>query len=397
MARILIFTLAVRGHVNPIRSLAEHLVRRGHHVTWMARKVTDVAVAPQVDGVIVRHVDWQWLPPGKKLDFAGAARHFDKYVENNVDWRLRSIDPLVPRLRAAIREHRPDMIVADGQMYPGIIAAIQEDVPFVTAITSPAFMMPPDFDCDLTRALRLLDGPRAESFRKHGVEPNFVVWDFLSPLENFVFALPELVGSHRPLPERTHLVGSSVYFERQEDPADYPWDRIHDRAPLVYASFGTVWYAQPDLFHTIATTCVELGLQLAATIGGLADTDFPRTLPPEVVAVRHTPQLKMLERASVCITHGGANTVMEALYFGVPQLVVPLCTDQPVNAFFVRHARVGLDIAPAALTPERCREALLRLVSPDSPEREVNRRVRAAYRANDGAQIAAQRIDALVS
>ncbi len=396
MARILVFSLAVRGHVNPLRALAEDLLRRGHHVTWMARKVTDLAVDPGVPGVETRHVDWSWLPPEKKLDFAAAARDFERYVENNVDWRLKSIDPLVPRLRAAIRELRPDLVVADGQMYPGIIAAIQEDIPFVSTITSPAFMMPPDFDCDLTRALEIVDGPRAQLFRAHGVEPNFVAWDYVSPLENYVFALPELVGTFRPLPERTHLVGASLFFDREEDRSDYPWDRLHDRAPLVYASFGTVWYAQPDLFRTIANACLKLGFQLAATIGGLADTSFVSTLPREVVARRLTPQLKMLERADVCITHGGANTVMESIYFGVPQLVVPLCTDQPVNAFFVRSSGVGLEISPRDLTEERCADALKRLAAHDGREREMTRRVQRAYRSADGARDAGARIHALV-
>ncbi|MFL8673036.1 glycosyltransferase [Clostridioides sp. GD02404] len=34
-----------------------------------------------------------------------------------------------------------------------------------------------------------------------------------------------------------------------------------------------------------------------------------------------TPQLEILEKADVFITHGDLNSVMESLYFGVPMVV----------------------------------------------------------------------------
>lgn len=396
MARILIITNAFRGHVNPIQAVADRLIRSGHQVIWMGRAISTENVAPTVPGVEIRDIDWEWLPPGGSLDFAGAGRDFESYVAFGRAWRVDSLEPLVPRLRRAIRECAPDLIATDAQMYPGIIAATQEGVPFVSLVTTPAFMLLEEAACSLSVALERLREPIHDAFRRHGLEPRFVSWEFLSPLESYVFALPELVGPERPLPPRTHLVGTSIAFDRSDDPIEYPWERIDADAPLVYMSLGTLFYAQPNLFRTVARVCDRLGVQLAATIGGLADTAFADELPPAVIATRYTPQLAMLERADVCVTHGGANTMMESIYYGVPQLVVPLCTDQPVNAYMIEAAGIGLAIPPEALTEARCEAALSKLLEPGAPERLASSRMRDAYRRSDGAQVAADRIEALL-
>jgi MGT family glycosyltransferase len=397
MGKILITTIGSRGHVNPLLALAERLVALGHEVLWLPRRIPGfVPVVPHVRGVRIHHLDWDWLPPGESLDFAGAARDFGKYVDNNIAWRLRCIEALLPRLKAAFAELAPDLLIIDGQMWPAVIAAEHLGLRYVCAFTSPAFMLPPGFDCELTRTLTLLEEPRREHFLRHGVPPCFAVWEYVSPTLNLAFALPELVGNHRPLPPHTELVGPTVQLDRPDDPTDFPWQRLQDGAPIVYVSFGTVWYAQPDLFATIARAAVSLGLQVVLTAGELMDTPFPATLPPGVVAARVNPQLAILKRAAICVSHGGANTVMEAAYYGVPQLIVPLCTDQPVNAFFVENSGVGLSLHKDRLTEAQCRSALQQLLDAASRHAAACQRVRAAYRRQDGVARSAERITALL-
>jgi hypothetical protein len=44
--------------------------------------------------------------------------------------------------------------------------------------------------------------------------------------------------------------------------------------------------------------------------------------------IRH-PQMEVLKRTSVCITHAALNTVLESLVQGVPQVGIPITVDQP--------------------------------------------------------------------
>jgi zeaxanthin glucosyltransferase len=397
MSRILMTSLAVKGHINPMLSLGQNLVAMGHTVAWLPRRIAEFEPPrPSVPGIELVDMEWQWRTPDEpRLDFGGAAREFGKFVELNKEWRIKCVEPLIPRMRKIIRQLKPDYMVIDGQVYPGVIAAQLEGIPYAGVITSPAFMMPQDLDCEFNHVLAALRGARAEVFQKYAIPPNFACWDYLAPNLNVVFALTELVGNSRELPPNTHLVGPSLHQDREDERVDFPWDRLKGERPVIYASFGTVWYSQPDLFRMIAEACAALGVQLVVTLGGLMDSDFPGTLPGDPVCVRYTPQLRMLERADVCISHGGANTVMESLYYGVPLLVIPLCTDQPVNAHFVQASGAGISIAPKALTTDNCREALARLLEKTGAYRKTVTRIQNAYRQRDGGVEGAKRITEL--
>jgi dTDP-L-oleandrosyltransferase len=67
------------------------------------------------------------------------------------------------------------------------------------------------------------------------------------------------------------------------------------------------------------------------TLGGQVDPAALGDLPPNVEAHRWVPHVDVLEQATVCVTHGGMGTLMEALYWGRPLVVVPQSFDvQPM-------------------------------------------------------------------
>jgi UDP:flavonoid glycosyltransferase YjiC (YdhE family) len=51
--------------------------------------------------------------------------------------------------------------------------------------------------------------------------------------------------------------------------------------------------------------------------------------------------LEVLKHADLFITHGGMNSVNEAIYYGVPMLVMPFINDQPENAEQVERLKLG--------------------------------------------------------
>jgi UDP-glucoronosyl and UDP-glucosyl transferase len=52
-------------------------------------------------------------------------------------------------------------------------------------------------------------------------------------------------------------------------------------------------------------------------------------VPSNAIVVNNAPQLELLKKASMCITHAGFNTLLEALTQGVPQIAIPVTNDQP--------------------------------------------------------------------
>jgi zeaxanthin glucosyltransferase len=78
------------------------------------------------------------------------------------------------------------------------------------------------------------------------------------------------------------------------------------------------------------------------SIGDHIDRNKIGSLPSNAIVVNHAPQLEILQRASVCITHAGCNTVLESLVNGVPQVAIPVTHDQPGVAARIADKKTGL-------------------------------------------------------
>jgi UDP:flavonoid glycosyltransferase YjiC (YdhE family) len=96
---------------------------------------------------------------------------------------------------------------------------------------------------------------------------------------------------------------------------------------------------------------------------GSADRDLLGGLPENWLVREFLPQVALLERAALAVTHGGNNSVTESLLFGVPMLVLPFSTDQFTGAAAIESGNLGLVLDPNAATADQLRlaaQALLR-------------------------------------
>lgn len=99
----------------------------------------------------------------------------------------------------------------------------------------------------------------------------------------------------------------------------FPWDRLTGE-PIVYASMGTVQNGNADVFRTIvAAVSKHKSTQLVLSIGSVLQVEDVGPVPNNAIVVNNAPQLELMKKASVCITHAGFNTVVEALTQGVPK------------------------------------------------------------------------------
>jgi UDP:flavonoid glycosyltransferase YjiC (YdhE family) len=79
---------------------------------------------------------------------------------------------------------------------------------------------------------------------------------------------------------------------------------------------------------------------------------------PNVRVVPWAPQLAVLRRARVMLTHGGINSVKECIWSGVPMLVLPLADDQPGNGARVAYHGLGACEDPRTLSARRLLQRL---------------------------------------
>jgi MGT family glycosyltransferase len=223
-----------------------------------------------------------------------------------------------------------------------------------------------------------------------GIEPLKKWPDALSSLAQIAqlpAALEFEIDHRHPL---LHYTGPFVDAE-QRPKIDFAWDRLDGR-PLVYASLGTLQNGSKEIFRKIADACAGLPVQLVISLGGGIDPDRLGVLSGDPLVVRYAPQLEIVKRAAVVITHAGINTALESLSEGVPLVCIPIGNDQPGVASRVAMRGAGLVVPWNRLTAKRLRSAV-RTVLENESYRHAARRVQASILQIDGLDRAADIIE----
>jgi MGT family glycosyltransferase len=121
---------------------------------------------------------------------------------------------------------------------------------------------------------------------------------------------------------------------------------------------GTLQNRVLRTFRVIAEACAALDLQLVISLGGGQDAALLGKLPGNPVVVGYAPQLELVRRSALTISHGGLNTALESLACGVPMVVLPIAYDQPGVGARVEWTGVGRSIPVGRLTVDRLRNAV---------------------------------------
>lgn len=208
---------------------------------------------------------------------------------------------------------------------------------------------------------------------RHGVLWSAQTHSARSPVLNLMPTIPALVGDGGVTDDGLQLVGLPGAAGERGDGVDFPGlDRIDADRPLVYVSFGTIFYRRPDLLRTVILGAAATGAQVIAAVGDLAEE---LALPDDVITAPYLPQREVLERADAFVTHGGYNSVAESIRAATPMLVIPLAVDQPIQGHFVAAAGFGTALEPADASEKAVAHAVAELLD---PARDYRDRLRAA-------------------
>jgi zeaxanthin glucosyltransferase len=172
----------------------------------------------------------------------------------------------------------------------------------------------------------------------------------------------------------------------------FPWDQLTGE-PIVYASMGTVQTGNTNVFRAIAAAVSKhKGVQLVLSIGNILSPEQIGPVPNNAIVVSNVPQLELLKRAAVCITHGGFNTVLEALTQGVPQIAIPVTNDQPGVAARIADKKTGKTTSLDTLDASKL-SGLLDEVLNDPIYGENSRSMQKAIAKKSGLSVAAELLE----
>ena len=412
MARFGAFCFAGTGHLNPMTVLAHSLQLRGHEVVIFG--IADTEAGVRAAGVEFCRIGAEDYPLGtlKKLDQhlarlkgIAAFRFTLKRVRESTRMILRDGPD-------AVRAADVDALLVDEAEFAGNVAD-HLGLPWISLALIPPLLpddrFPPfwlgwaagqDWLSRLRNRLAIhlllrIATPIFKDVNRQrsawGLQPLKRPEDGLSPLAQ-ITQLPEALefAIRGERPRGLHYTGP--FLRAQQRPVvDFPWNRLDGR-PLIYASLGTLQNGSEALFRTIAKACAGLDAQLLISLGGGLDPAGLGTLAGDPLVVRFAPQLEILKRTTLVITHAGLNTVLESLSEGLPMVAVPLGNDQPGVAARLKARGACVVVSRHRLTTARLRKAVL-LVLGDAGYREAAHDLQRAIQQLDGPDRAADLIE----
>lgn len=202
---------------------------------------------------------------------------------------------------------------------------------------------------------------------------------------NLVYASEALQPRREQFDGSFHFVGP-CYDERPAD-ADPEFESALQALPrpIFYGSLGSMrhYNDRQDLFQVVlgALRDVDVGgrASLVLSVGAAEAVTAIGPQPPHVLVRPYVPQLAVLQRAALFLTHAGSNSVYESLLYGVPMLMLPQGGDQPIMAEHVAAIGAGRWLRETDLDAESLRshvEALLAAPEPTAQARALGQGLR---------------------
>jgi zeaxanthin glucosyltransferase len=403
---------AETGHLNTMLPLGQEMQRRGHKVTFFG--IVDAQAKVLAAGLEFRSIGEAEFPIGSsdilfdelgKLSGLAALKYTLDWIESSAKIFLKDGPDVLKN--AQIEALLVDQIAPEG----GIVAELL-NIPFVTICSALPFNQEPTIP------------PLFTTWTYNpawwAVLRNQIVYQLVNP---FTTSIKKLRSSYRKswklppenssdsslaivtqqpaefeyprqnLPSHFHFTGP-YHNKTSRKPVDFPWDKLTGK-PLIYASMGTLQNQLTEVFQAIAAACVDLDAQLVISLGGASLEGLP-ALPGNPIVVSYAPQLALLERASVAITHAGMNTALECLTYGVPMVAIPITNDQPGVAARIAWIGAGEIVSLNKLTAARL-ETALKLVLTNESYRHNTLRLKQSIAQSGGVSRAADIIELAIS
>ena len=417
MAHLGLICPELSGHLNPMTTLGRELQRRGHHVTVVAR--ADGRAKSQQAGLDFVVIGEREFPEGAMGETTAQLGRLNglNAVRFTAQLLRRGAATLLREAPDAVREARIDALLVDQVTPAGNTVAEVLGLPLVTVCNAlainvdpalPPAVMPWRFERGLFARLRnrvgngvmhWLAGPVITEINncreEHGLR--LLQPDSLGegPALAFIAQQPAFFDYPREvLPKCFHYTGPWHDPVGGGEPAQFPWEKLDGR-PLIYASMGTLQNRLQKIFETIAKACAGLDAQLVLSLGS-RDQSPGAAFAAAPIVVSFAPQIELLKRTTLTITHAGLNTALESLSQGVPMVAIPVTNDQPGVASRLEWLGVAEVAAPSRLSAKRL-EAAIRRVLREPAYRENALRCQQEIAQLNGLTLAADIVDQAIS
>jgi UDP:flavonoid glycosyltransferase YjiC (YdhE family) len=386
--KVLIASTSVPGHLNPLLSIANILMKHNHEVVVQ----TATSLKPMVEAAGVRftpptpegntdlleflreHPERQDITPGMEVIAFDVQHIFAGKVPAQAEG-----------LRLALKDFPADIVLVDALFWGTLpmLLGKREDRPAIVHLGITVLNVgsgknvpprpgssPKEQQVERERRERLLLKPAQEavdaSLDKAGCGP------LPYPAMESMSILPDLY-LHPGIRSFEYPNSSSASPIEYVGPLPLPpgqaalpewWQELDRTKKLVLVTQGTV--ANRDFGQLIGPTLAGLAKEkdiiVLATTGGQPIESIPVELPANARVANFLPYEAILPSIDLLITNGGYGTVNMALAQGIPIVTAGLTEDKEEVSAHVQWSGAGIDLRTNQATPEAVRDAARKLL-----------------------------------
>ncbi|BCJ92908.1 glycosyl transferase family 1 [Anaerocolumna cellulosilytica] len=334
---ILFINANLYGHINPTLGLVKKLVKRGHQVSYFCSEPFSEQVT---------NMGAKWIGYSNNLEaFLKGYQPTDRHPFYMLMEYMLSYDEVVlPEIQDIINKNQFDMIICDSYFGGGCFLKHLTKIPVVCSHSSfamsktplPERMLVPGFHPQLDNCNQIL----RRICKKYTIEELTLEEVFTSKGDlNIVYTTRNFNGDAN-IQEPTYLFnGPSIESRQEESCLDLS---VIGSRKLIYISLGSLNTDFTDFYKMCIAAFSDLNYYVYMSIGKRCDVSQLGEIPQNFTIKSYLPQIEILKRADVFITHAGFNSVNEALYFGVPMFALPLVNDQYMVAKRLTSMKLGI-------------------------------------------------------
>ncbi|GAB1539315.1 glycosyltransferase [Scytonema sp. NUACC21] len=404
------------GPLNTMLPLGQELQRRGHRVTLFG--ILDAQPKTLAAGLEFRAIGEQEFPLGAIAEFLAQQGQLGglaalRYI---LSLPTRMVAVMLRDAPASIKAANVDALLVNQSTSEGGTIADLLGIPFVTVCstvvlnqepgvppTSTVWRYNPAWWARLRNQIgymlsALLSKPIRDLIAKYRQEWKLPQYSHINDVNSRLAILSQAPAEfefpRQELPPWCHFTGP-YHSSSSRESVCFPYEKLTGK-PLIYASMGTLPNPRIRIFQNIASACQGLDAQLVVSLGGAASPESLPELPGNPLVVEYAPQLELLQKATMMITHAGMNTTMECLSNGVPMVAIPVTYDQPGVAARIAWTGAGEVVPLSQLRVDNLRTAIERVLTQDSYKNNALR-LQEAIRKAGGVKRAADIVEQAVS
>jgi MGT family glycosyltransferase len=391
MSRYVFLNLPAFGHISPTLPIVQELSARGDTVIYyLPERFREIIEAA---GARFKTYPLETLFFGK---FSGAnTTPGDDRLRVLPFLMAKQSKQIVPRLAESIKAERPDCLVYNAMH---LWARLGARILGIRAVGFRPYHAPKEprsvvapFATKRLAALAVDADRELDSLAHVFGLPSITLDALVSASEELtlVFMPREFQYKGDAFDERFLFVGPSLRASGAEQ--RFFAERSTDTPIRVYVSLGTLRNNEPEFYRMCFCAFDPDEWQAVMSVGNKIDIVSLSPFPENFVVEPSVPQLELLPNVDVFVSHGGLNSTMESLFFGVPLVVIPSIREQRLTGRRIQELGLGIVLDHENLTPETLRETV-RKIARDPEIRARVKRMQHIVRSSGGSHRAVEAI-----